>query len=240
VEIKRLEQVERRFSKERDDLLRTLGGIESGLMGLRVDPDAATGLPVDPKRKRKKTDGSEMESPLSAALPLAGPSQTKRKDSMKQPSNDAQNCMIRLDPSSIAPSTNKSSHTPVYLRSTRLPAPKANIAAKVAGVLAELKISSTRLVMPTQANLDRLEALQTAAAGLVDIKRTVDRVEQDIRMMKARLRGSEPLDGPSMEEIGVPGILLIPEDTSRKRSVSVSSTGTAATTRTNANKRRKR
>lgn len=85
MEVKRLEQVERRFVKERDDLLRTLGGIESGLMGLRVDPDAAIGLPVDPKRKKKKGDGIEVESPSSAVISLAGPSQIKRKDSVKQP-----------------------------------------------------------------------------------------------------------------------------------------------------------
>lgn len=66
--------------------------------------------------------------------------------------------------------------------------------------------------MPTRGNLEKLEALQNAAAGLVDIKRTVDRVEQDIRMLKARLSGSEPLDEASMGDISMSGVF--PEDSS--------------------------
>jgi DNA methyltransferase 1-associated protein 1 len=84
IEVKRLEQTERRFVKERDDLLRTLAGIDSGLAGLRVDPDAASSFTMDSKKKKMK--GIELDSPsvgsplgLSNVIPLP-----KRKDNAKQ------------------------------------------------------------------------------------------------------------------------------------------------------------
>jgi len=43
--------------------------------------------------------------------------------------------------------------------------------------------------MPTSANLEKMEALQTAANGLLDMKKMVDRVEQEVLNLKARLRG---------------------------------------------------
>lgn len=84
IEVKRLEQTERRFVKERDDLLRTLAGIDSGLAGLKVDPDAASSFTMDSKKKKMK--GIELDSPavgsplgFSNVIPLP-----KRKDNAKQ------------------------------------------------------------------------------------------------------------------------------------------------------------
>jgi DNA methyltransferase 1-associated protein 1 len=88
IELRRLEQTERRFAKEREDLLRTLGGIESGLAGLKVDPDASAAFSNDAKRKKRRLDG-EIDSPGSGAanlisLGLSSLMPPKRKDSIKQ------------------------------------------------------------------------------------------------------------------------------------------------------------
>lgn len=40
--------------------------------------------------------------------------------------------------------------------------------------------------MPTRPNIQRLEELQQAAAGLLEVKKSVDRLELDIRMLKAQ------------------------------------------------------
>lgn len=68
IEIKRLEQTERRFAKEREELMKTVAGIESGLNVHQPDEEAFSGLFIDPRRKKKKGDGMEAESPSSAGL----------------------------------------------------------------------------------------------------------------------------------------------------------------------------
>jgi DNA methyltransferase 1-associated protein 1 len=95
--------------------------------------------------------------------------------------------MTRVDSPATSSAITKSSHQPVHLRSTRIPIPKANVAQKINAVLTEMAINSTRLVMPTKSNIEKMEALQNAAAGLVDIKKVVDRVDQEIRVLRARL-----------------------------------------------------
>jgi len=76
IEIKKLEQNERRFKREREDLLRLLAGTDSGLPDITEDDIASLGqLPtIDPKIKKKK-GGVDSESPvtpstLSASVPV--------------------------------------------------------------------------------------------------------------------------------------------------------------------------
>jgi DNA methyltransferase 1-associated protein 1 len=123
---------------------------------------------------------------------------------------DAQHCIVRVEPppSSIT----KVTHVPVHLRSFKLPAPKATILPKVTQVLTELGINHTRLVIPTRENCARLESLIEASAALIDTKKIVDRVEQDIRVLRVRLgRQSEGpeedgKEGTSMEIDGAAAV----------------------------------
>lgn len=101
-------------------------------------------------------------------------------------SQDVANCIIRTDPPSTTPVT-KAAHQPAYLRSFKLPVPKAAIAPKVTAALAELGISHSRLVMPTRDNVAQLESLLEATTALVETKRVVDKVEYDINVLKTRL-----------------------------------------------------
>ena len=70
------------------------------------------------------------------------------------------------------------------------------MAPKIAQALAELRISHTRLVMPTRENSAQLESLLEATSALVETKKLVDKAEYDIKVLKARLgdRGSEGAD----------------------------------------------
>lgn len=100
---------------------------------------------------------------------------------------DVLHCITRGEMiSSTAPST-KTAHVPAHLRSTKLPTPKASIAPKVTALLAELGVSHVRLVMPTRENIQHLEALLDAAAVLIDTKKSVDRIDQEIRTHKKLL-----------------------------------------------------
>lgn len=110
--------------------------------------------------------------------------------------SDALNCIIRTDLPPTTPVT-KAAHQPAYLRSFKLPVPKAAIAPKITQALAELGVSHSRLVMHTRDNIIQLESLLEATAALVETKRVVDKVEFDIRVLKARLgmRESQGVEG---------------------------------------------
>ena len=77
IEIKRLEQNERKFIKEREDLLRTLAGVDSGLTNLGLDDDmgsvgVSASSSLDPKKKKKQTlttDGTESPGAGSSQSP---------------------------------------------------------------------------------------------------------------------------------------------------------------------------
>lgn len=81
IEIKRLEQTERRFAKEREELMKTVAGIESGLNVHQPDEEAFSGLFIDPRRKKRKGDGMDVDSPTSAG-PSSSPA--RRAISAKQ------------------------------------------------------------------------------------------------------------------------------------------------------------
>ncbi|KAF8238854.1 hypothetical protein L208DRAFT_1421112 [Tricholoma matsutake] len=183
IEIKRLEQNERRFKRERDELLQTLAGIDSGLPDV-IEDESLMNLVVDVKKKRKGGSGMDMDSPSTPVLP-AMPA-VKRPQTAKSIAHDVANCIIRTDPPSTTPVT-KAAHQPAYLRSFKLPVPKAAIAPKVTAALAELGISHSRLVMPTRDNVAQLESLLEATTALVETKRVVDKVEYDINVLKTRL-----------------------------------------------------
>jgi DNA methyltransferase 1-associated protein 1 len=82
IEIKRLEQTERRFAKDRDHLLRTLLGIDSGLP-LRMDDDGpiAAQLVMDKKKGKRKVDGIEID-PSFTNSSLASSTPSLRKSTL--------------------------------------------------------------------------------------------------------------------------------------------------------------
>jgi DNA methyltransferase 1-associated protein 1 len=218
VELKRIEQNEKRFKQDRDRLLRTLLGAECGLPDLPIDEDGPLG---DPK-KRKRGVPNELDSPATPSSSLFASAIPKRAQSAKSaaegtyPSSpplfpdqplffsdraiaDALHCIQRTDGITPVGTTTKTSHQATYLRSFRVAYPKAAVAAKVTQIANELGISLSRLVMPTRDTLLAHEALLEAITSLVELKKVADRVDQDIRTAKMRLgmRESEaPADGP--------------------------------------------
>jgi DNA methyltransferase 1-associated protein 1 len=207
LEVKRLEQNERRYRADRDALMRSVIGLDSGLVSL--DQKNAEGVHgLGNKKKRRPEDESGVPSPA--------PPTKKQKD---QAAYDAANCIYRVPAAAPAPNsshlaTKHPAHVPVYLRSTKMPLPKPNTAIRVTELLAEMGVSTARLVMPTRPNLEAYDGVLQAAVSLVDMKRQVDRVEQEIRTIKAQRDGG-----------------YIPPVESRKRSESVLSTDTSTTNR---------
>lgn len=85
IELKRLEQNERRFKRDRDELLRTMLGIESGLPDLPVEEDGLNSAPVDSKKRKKghMSATAEPETPISSTSNVIslGQPQTKKSQS---------------------------------------------------------------------------------------------------------------------------------------------------------------
>ncbi|KAI0321956.1 hypothetical protein OF83DRAFT_1050227 [Amylostereum chailletii] len=205
IELKHLEQTERRFKAERDNLLYTLYGVESGLHNLPFDDDGPLG---DPKKRKR---GPEVDSPAAtpSSSAMAPPAPVKRAPSVKSAVYDAQHCIYRLDPQPS--STTKSSHRAAYLRSFSIPYAKSGIAAKVTQLLGELNITHSRLVMPTRETVGALETLLEATSTLVEQKKVLDRVEQDIRVARGRL-GLRASEAPSANAGGEGAFMDVDED----------------------------
>jgi len=183
IEIKRLEQNERKFKKEREALLRTLAGIDSGLPDIVEDDGVSLGITTDGKKK-KKSAAMEIDSPVTPSTSLAAV--VKRPSSAKNAAYDAQHCIVRTEVPTSATAT-KAAHQPAYLRSFKLPTPKAAIAPKVTLALSELGISHSRLVMPTRENIAQFESLLDATTALIEIKRLIDKADYDIKVSRNRL-----------------------------------------------------
>ncbi|RPD66839.1 hypothetical protein L226DRAFT_608127 [Lentinus tigrinus ALCF2SS1-7] len=220
LELEKLKENERRFRKDRDELLRTLCGIESGLPDIQVDEDGLAGATFDTKKKKKGVAGSvEPQTPVTPsantviALPQPQPKKTSAKSAAYGASPathllhleptivvDALHCIVRTEVEQTSSST-KAAHVPVHLRSYKIAQPKAALAPRVTQVLSELGISHSRLVMPTRDNLTKFAALIDAAQQLVEIKKAVDKHDQDIQTTKARLAA---LRGETVEDGDVP------------------------------------
>ena len=215
VEVKRLEHNERKFKKDRENLLRILAGIDSGLPDVVEDDGSALGILADgvgisaggagSSRKKSTKKGAQatadVETPSTPSV--AGTPAIKRPNTIKNAAYgafpfspafvflshqrlDAQHCIVRVETPATGAAT-KAAHQPAYLRSYKLPTPKAAIAPKITQALAELGISLTRLVMPTRETTALLEALLENTTTLIETKRQVDKVDYDIQVLKNRL-----------------------------------------------------
>ncbi|EUC66466.1 SWR1-complex protein [Rhizoctonia solani AG-3 Rhs1AP] len=250
IEMKRLQQNEARFARDREEILRTLGGLDSGLANLNVDPDyfvtgpgsvTATAVAQEKKKKRRDTSvsasGMDLDTPgtpgnNSLALLGLGPGNKARKTDAKQAANDLLQCITRLDPPT---NPTKSGHVAAHARSSRIPS--VRVSSGIHAIIGELGLSHDRLVMPTRANIEKLEGLQQAAMGLVEVKRVHDRTKHELVVLKARLEqlqngGEDAAEREGSSGPSKKGRSRTPGEKQRKRSVSVSSSGTAATSAT--------
>ncbi|KAI0307021.1 hypothetical protein B0F90DRAFT_1807729 [Multifurca ochricompacta] len=210
IELKRLEQNEKRFKQDRERLLRTLLGVDSGLPDLPIDEDGPLG---DPKKKKKGVPG-ELDSPATPSSSLFTSAVPKRAQSAKSAAHDALHCIQRTDGTTPAGS---------MLRSFRLAYPKAAIAAKVSQMAAELGISLSRLVMPTRDTLAQHDALLEAITALVETKKVADRVDQEIRTARMRL-GMRESETPAETPMDVDEDRQAPDTPGEGRAQSVVST----------------
>ncbi|KAH8827005.1 hypothetical protein DL96DRAFT_1605144 [Flagelloscypha sp. PMI_526] len=184
IELKRLEQNERRFRRDREELLRMLAGIESGLADTIEDDSAMAILNSDLKRKKK---GLDFETSSSAGGSVGIP---KRPPPPKNAAYDAQHCITRVEPTTAPALVTKNAHTPAFLRTLKLPVPKQSVHQKVTDILKEVNVNPSRLVMPTRDNVRLFENVIDAASALAEIKKQLDKTDYDVHVLNERLKVS--------------------------------------------------
>lgn len=77
---------------------------------------------------------------------------------------------------------------------------KTPIQQKVQEAVAELGLSSSRLVIPTRENVAQLDAMLEAMLALLETKRLVEKAEYDIQVLKKRLGLREQSTGKGIPE----------------------------------------
>ncbi|GAA5994970.1 Swc4p [Rhodotorula paludigena] len=196
LESRRIEQNYNRIASERADLLHLLGGREgvgvasSGVqLGVGGGAKGAVGSSKDMQNRRKSGPGWDyVGSPNALPEGWAG-------EGSKRKATAAEDAALGVErhpaPTVAAP---KASMWPsIAVRSSRLAPVKSGIAQKVSAALAETGIS-TQLIMPTKTNLAKLEDLQGALAQMIEVKKALDRIQGEIRLVRkkrAALRGEE-------------------------------------------------
>lgn len=217
VESRRLEQNEARFTRERHDLLRLLGGWEGVApssastaaavgAGLVWPPGQASADDDAKKAKKRRTDAGTASGAKGA------------KSDAKQQLFDAQHFLTRFATSGphvlrtpypslvgtpsilppVAPASaagtkaESQAHHGAYLRSTRMLSVRATQQASMLQALAELDPPiGPRLVFPTAVNIEKWETLLGAVAGSLDMKKHLERAEAEYQIVQARLAAAQ-------------------------------------------------
>lgn len=217
IESRKLEQTYSQTLKERESLLRLLGGPGSGAPRRDNDITFTTSISGAPPGPRLVGAAAAAAANKAANATRATAKAANASQVPVDPAFDAQHHITRLEPSGqvtlnsfgLPRSGVYSAAGPsVTLRTARMPAVKTPLIPKVTEALSELGLSS-RLIMPTCANQERLEALQSALSQLVDLKKTVERAEYEIGLQERSVNphassraGSEAPEGSSVPPSG--------------------------------------
>ncbi|KIY74187.1 hypothetical protein CYLTODRAFT_385709 [Cylindrobasidium torrendii FP15055 ss-10] len=221
LEIKRLEQNERKFKRDREELLRTLAGIESGLPDI-VEDELPLSLFDSSKNNKRKRGTADAESPISTPIPpsatLSALGTTKRTAPVnpKIPPEDPIQCIRHIELSPTTPAT-KAAHQPSFLRTFKLPNPKTSTHVRLVSTLQEVGLTYNRLVMPTEGNVALLHTAVDAATALIEHRKALEKVEADI----AALKEKHGVEGDVASEMGM-------EEYGHGRSLSVATSARSA------------
>ncbi|GAA96767.1 uncharacterized protein L969DRAFT_90693 [Mixia osmundae IAM 14324] len=193
VESRRLEQNYAKHQRDRENLLRLLGGplasnAHTGIGG--GTPAGAVGLasPGTPLGISKSSTNYKKGRKGEYDDPSADDEASLERRAKANPLFDAQYCITRND-ASLARNTLLATGPSVFLRSSRVTPLKPATAPRIGAALAEMGIS-LRLVMPTANNVARLDGLTHALGSLVDLKRATERAEYEIKVLKQRKVGA--------------------------------------------------
>ncbi|GAA5908263.1 Swc4p [Sporobolomyces salmoneus] len=163
-----------------DGTLVQASGSKAGTMGGAMGAAGGVGVGANGGNKKKMLGWEFVGDGNGLPEGWAGEG-SKRKATAAQ---DAANCIERHPaPSVSAPKSNM--WPSVALRSSRLQPVKSGVAQKVSIALGELGLS-TLLIMPTKGNLEKLDEVQGMLSQMVETKKVVDRIQQELRTWRKK------------------------------------------------------
>ncbi|KAG9290752.1 hypothetical protein G9A89_011715 [Geosiphon pyriformis] len=167
-EYERIEQNERRFSKERENLLKMLNYQDMNV------------VPTSPKRKKSllTTPTSEVASPFFGS---PGDTTTPKKNRRSSSSSVGSSTLEAHSPTDGYSSGVRREKLPpgVVVRSQKIPPVKQSAINKVTKYLGECHLN-TRPSMATEAVCAKWAELQKAIVSMLELKRHVEKLESDL------------------------------------------------------------
>ncbi|OZJ03158.1 hypothetical protein BZG36_03890 [Bifiguratus adelaidae] len=183
VELRRLEANEKKLAKDREGLLKILNTHD---ITQNAGPSSLTGGSSSSPAlafNKKKLNKSESSTPTADGFDFVEGTMVEKKD--------------KLTPG-------------VYVRGQKITPVKLNLAPKVAKIMDELKMPH-RPIMPTSNICNTFEVLQSSILNLLELKKTVDRLEHSVKVKKAQKAAKEGTGDGELSEAS----------TGEKRSMSV-------------------
>ncbi|KAI9353225.1 hypothetical protein DFJ73DRAFT_828608 [Zopfochytrium polystomum] len=165
-ELKRREQLEKKWMAERERLLRLFSNHELPSPAVSVQPPAASTATSTKKFKKAEPPGEP-----ASILP--------------KPTNDKKITIKFKEDAQESPFKKSQIPQGVYLRSLKFTPIKASIQTKFKEIADEFGIP-TLPVMPTATVCNRFETLRVNIINLLELKKVVDRQEQELKVLKSR------------------------------------------------------
>ncbi|KAJ3283003.1 swr complex subunit [Borealophlyctis nickersoniae] len=206
-ELRRRDQKEEKLVKERESLVRLLKNIELPGQATPIGLSAA-----DKAKKRKSMSRSTPEGTPTVETPVK---RRRDKGPPESPGTPARSPEVEESPQ-------KREKLPmgVSLRTSRLSTVKTTLLQKYQTMMAELGINSVQPNMPTAAVCAKYEELKDNVLALLEMKKHLDRAEQELRVAQAKGEGGGAAEGGGRRS-SVGGVAGTPTPT-RKRSIAVS------------------
>ncbi|KDN49912.1 hypothetical protein K437DRAFT_233722 [Tilletiaria anomala UBC 951] len=189
----------------------TPASIAAAGAGLGVPLPGSAAEAEELKRKKRKAEETSSSTPTltgPAGAAAATALSNKQRAELKQAAFDEQHYIQRFDPTAqpsskppypfltgtpsthppVAPSvTNPNSAHGVYIRSTRLLVPRANLQQRTSQTLLEMvPVMGHRLIFPTAKNCEKWEGLLGAVTAGLELKRQLDKVEMELNALKVK------------------------------------------------------
>ncbi|KAL1915292.1 uncharacterized protein VTP21DRAFT_6750 [Calcarisporiella thermophila] len=212
IEAVRIEQNEKKLAKERENVMRflhTLEPLPSPASGnLIATPTNITSMqstttPTADKHKKKK---HKADATPASESPTASFGESSKKSKSLSVSENKESLSAAEVAAGVVRSREKLVPG-VYVRSQKMQQIRQSALAKVTKVMEELNIGP-RPIMPTQSVCAKFEQLHSTIVTLLDMKRQLDRLEQEVKTQRLRKSGvglNTPIDGEKEKKEGATG-----------------------------------
>lgn len=141
------------------------------------------------KNKKRKSIAAGMGTPTSESAPASSMA-ARDKKAVVAPNTPTLKRLSSEDETRLGISHHEKLSQGVSVRSSKIGTVKGSHQQKLYAMMTELQIPQT-LTMPTAKTVARMDQLIAACVNLIDVRKALDKVEQEVRVERARLKALE-------------------------------------------------